>query len=330
MAAKKGGLNIGKGLQALIPRDSDAIAKKNTSAEGFEEIANSEQDNKKDETAGKSEAKKEKKVSEKSDTQENKSNSSDKKNQETKTDELEDYKVIEVRNSLVIPNPDQPRKEFDEAAIAELAESIRIYGVIQPLLVQKKGRYYEIISGERRWRASKIAGLKSIPVIVREYSGQETVEVSLIENIQRQNLNPVEEAWAYKRLVDEFGLTQADIAKRVSKSRTAITNTMRLLNLEERVQHMIVDQLISAGHARTLLALEDKEIQNEVATRIVTDGLSVRDTEKLIQKMKRPPKEEKEKDEQVEAVYSSIEERLKGIIGTKVSIKRKKKITYIL
>jgi ParB family transcriptional regulator, chromosome partitioning protein len=226
---------------------------------------------------------------------------------------------------LVIPNAEQPRREFDEAALSELAESISIFGVLQPLLVQKKGRYYEIIAGERRWRAAKLAGLKKVPVIVKEYSNQEVMEISLIENIQREDLNPIEEAMAFKRLIEEFELKQSDLASRVSKSRTAIANSMRLLKLDERVQKMLIDGLLSSGHARALLALEENESQFELATRIVSEALSVRETEKIIQKMKKPAKETEEKaeDAQLDEIFNSIEEQLKLIVGSKVSIKRK-------
>ncbi len=302
MSAKKGGLNLGKGLQSLIPNDN--INKKKDTVEN--EIPAE------DITVSAAKSVEKKKAVEKT------------RISPVKADIPSDMQIFEVRTSLVIPNSDQPRKNFDEASIAELADSIKLYGVVQPLIVQKKGRYYEIISGERRWRASKIAGLKKIPVIIREYSSQEVMEVSLIENIQREDLNPVEEAAAYKRLIDEFGLTQADIAKRVSKSRTAITNSMRLLKLDERIQQMIIDDLISAGHARALLGMEDMEAQYDAAMHIVADGLSVRETEKLIQKMKRPPKEKPVFDEQIAAIYSSIEEQLKQIIGSKVTIKQKK------
>ena len=183
-----------------------------------------------------------------------------------------------VKLSKVEPNRSQPRKQFNEDALLELSESIKQYGIIQPLLVSKKEDYYEIIAGERRWRAAKIAGIKEIPVIVKEFTEQEVVEISLIENIQREDLNPVEEAMAYKRLMDEFGLKQDEIAERVSKSRTAVTNSMRLLKLSEKVRQMLIDEMISAGHARALLALLDKEIQENVAMKVFDEKLSVRET----------------------------------------------------
>ena len=185
---------------------------------------------------------------------------------------------------MVEPNRDQPRKKFDEDAILELADSIKQFGVLQPLLVRKNKDYYEIIAGERRWRAAKQAGVKEVPVIVKEYTEQEIVEIGLIENIQRENLNPIEEAMAFKRLLEEFNLKQDEVAERVSKSRTAVTNSMRLLKLDERVQQMIIDDMISTGHARALLAIDDKDEQYNLANRIFDEKLSVRDTEKLVKR----------------------------------------------
>lgn len=200
-----------------------------------------------------------------------------------------------VKITQVEPNSEQPRKDFDEDALLELADSIKQFGVLQPLLVQKKNDYYEIIAGERRWRAAKLAGLKEVPVLVREYTEQEVVEISLIENIQRENLNPIEEAIAYKRLLKEFHLKQDEIAERVSKSRTAVTNSMRLLKLNSKVQQMVIDDMISTGHARALLALEDEEQQYTIANKIFDEKLSVRETEKLIKILKNPKKTAKKK-----------------------------------
>ena len=192
-------------------------------------------------------------------------------------------------------------------------------------MVQKKGKYYEIIAGERRWRAAKLAGIKKVPVIIKEFSPQETVEISLIENIQRENLNAIEEAYAYKRLIDEFHLKQDEVAERVSKSRTAVTNSMRLLKLDERVQKMLVDEMISTGHARTILGLEDPEAQYMAAQKVFDEKLSVRETEKLVKQIIKPKKvQEKKPDTQTEIVYQALEEKLKGIVGTKVSIQRHK------
>ena len=189
---------------------------------------------------------------------------------------------VMVKISDVEPNREQPRKSFDEDALLELSESIKQFGIIQPLIVQKRQDYYEIIAGERRWRAAKIAGLKEVPVIVKDYTEQEIVEISLIENIQRENLNPIEEAQAYKRLLTEFNLKQDEVAERVSKSRTAITNSMRLLKLDEKIQQMVIDDMISSGHARALLSIEDKDLQYSLAVKIFDEKLSVREVEKLV------------------------------------------------
>ena len=232
-----------------------------------------------------------------------------------------------VKISLIEPNRNQPRKTFDEDSLIELAESIKQHGVIQPLLVSNKGDYYEIIAGERRWRASKLAGIKEIPVIVKELSDLETVEISLIENIQREDLNPVEEAKAYQRLSEEFGLKQDEIADKVSRSRTAVTNSMRLLKLDEQVLKMLSDEMISAGHARALLSLPKGEMQIEAANQVFDKKLSVRETEKLVKMLLAAPKQSKKAsavDSQTMAVYESLEERMKGILGTKVRIHAKK------
>lgn len=236
-------------------------------------------------------------------------------------------KVFMVKLSQVEPNRKQPRKQFDEDALLELAESIKQFGVLQPLLVQKKDDYYEIIAGERRWRASKLAGVKEIPVIVKNFSEQEAVEISLIENIQRENLNPIEEAAAYKRLMEEFHLKQDTIAERVAKSRTAVTNSMRLLKLDERVQQMLIDEMLTTGHARALLSIENKELQYSTAVKVFDEKLSVRETEKLVKEVLNPDKKEKpqEKDRAQDLIYEQLEEKIKGIIGSKVAIHRKTK-----
>lgn len=236
-------------------------------------------------------------------------------------------KVIMVKIAQVEPSRKQPRKQFDEDALLELAESIKQFGVLQPLLVQKKEDYYEIIAGERRWRASKLAGIKEIPVMVKDFSDQEAVEISLIENIQRENLNPIEEAAAYKRLMEEFHLKQDTIAERVSKSRTAVTNSMRLLKLDDRVQQMLIDEMLTTGHARALLAIEDKDTQHAAAVKVFDEKLSVRETEKLVKEILNPHQKEteKEKDRARDLVYEQLEEKIKGIIGSKVAIRRKSK-----
>lgn len=230
---------------------------------------------------------------------------------------------IMMKINDVEPNRDQPRKHFEEDALLELADSIKQFGILQPLIVQKRNDYYEIIAGERRWRAAKQAGIKEIPVIIKEYTDQEIVEISLIENIQRENLNPIEEAQAYKRLLNEFRLKQDEVAERVSKSRTAVTNSMRLLKLDERVQQMIIDDMISTGHARALLAIEDKEQQYVLANKVFDEKLSVRDTEKLVKELKKPKKEKEKPVIQNAFVYEDLEERIKSIIGSKVHVNHK-------
>ena len=231
-----------------------------------------------------------------------------------------------VKISKVEPNRTQPRKQFDEDALVELSESIKQFGILQPLMVSDKGDYYEIIAGERRWRAAKLAGLKEVPVIIKEFNDQQVVEISLIENIQREDLNPIEEAMAYKRLINEFKLKQDSIAERVSKSRTAVTNSLRLLKLDERVQQMLIDEMISAGHARAILAIPDKDKQASVAMKVFDEKLSVRETEKLVKHIVEPPKKKAEKQVNTaeDAIYESLEEKMKGIVGTRVFIHRKK------
>ena len=230
-----------------------------------------------------------------------------------------------VKISSVEPDRQQPRKKFDEDALLELSESIKQYGVLHPLLVSDKNGYYEIIAGERRWRAAKMAGLKEIPVVIKEFSAQEVVEISLIENIQREDLNPIEEALAYKRLIEEFHLKQDEIAERVSKSRTAVTNSMRLLKLAPKVQEMVIDEMISAGHARAILSISDAETQEMVALKVFDNKLSVRETEDLVRKILKPSnKKEKVSNPAEDAIYESLEEKMKGITGTRVFIHRKK------
>ena len=238
-------------------------------------------------------------------------------------------KVVEKKTDTVLriteiePNKGQPRKNFNEDALEELADSIKQFGLIQPLVVQKRDGYYEIIAGERRWRAAKKAGLKEVPVIIRDYTDEEMMEIALIENLQREDLNPIEEAQAYKKLINDYKLKQDEIAEKVSKSRVAITNSMRLLKLSEKVQDMIVDEMISSGHGRALLALNDKKMQEELANRIFDEKLSVRETEQIVKALNNP-KEKKNKEEYSDNfVYEKIENEFKEIIGTNVSIKRK-------
>lgn len=228
-----------------------------------------------------------------------------------------------MKINMVEPNRDQPRKNFEEDALLELADSIKQMGVLQPLLVRKRNDYYEIIAGERRWRAAKIAGLKEVPVIIKDYTEQEIVEIGLIENIQRENLNPIEEAMAYKKLLEEFHLKQDEVAERVSKSRTAVTNSMRLLKLNEKVQQMIIDDMITTGHARALLAIDDQEQQYILANKIFDEKLSVRETEKLIKDIKNPKKPKIKKHVENAFLYDDLANKMKEVMGTKVNISTK-------
>lgn len=228
-----------------------------------------------------------------------------------------------VKITKIEPNREQPRKNFDEDALQELADSIKQFGLLQPILVQDRKDYYEIIAGERRWRASKLAGLKEVPVIIRNYTDQEIVEIALIENIQREDLNPIEEAQAYKRLLTEFNLKQDEVAERVSKSRAAVTNSIRLLKLSDNVQQMVIDEMISTGHARALLAIENQEEQYNLAQRIFDEKLSVRDVEKLVKNLHKPVKPKKLDDKALQVIYQDIEEKLKQKLSTKVMVSSK-------
>ena len=246
-------------------------------------------------------------------------------------DDAQEVKVVEkivekkVESTLRItelePNRDQPRKQFNEDALHDLAESIKQHGVLQPILVQKRENYYEIIAGERRWRAAKIAGLKEVPVIIKDFTEQEIVEVALIENIQREDLNPIEEALAYKRLLEDYNLKQDEVAERVAKSRSAVTNSMRLLKLDVRVQQMVIDDMISSGHARALIAITDGEKQFTVAQKIFDERLSVRETESLIKNLDKPVK--KKEVPTNDFVYRDFEEKLNKVLNTKVVIHNK-------
>ncbi|MBR3643851.1 MAG: ParB/RepB/Spo0J family partition protein [Parasporobacterium sp.] len=254
--------------------------------------------------------------------------------QETVPVKKEDHKAEKKNNdgveyvkiSLVEPNPDQPRRTFNEDELQELADSIKQFGVIQPILVQDKKNkdHYMIVAGERRWRASRIAGLKEVPVIIRNYTAKEILEISLIENLQRKDINTIDEAIAYKRLMTEFKMTHDEIAERVSKSRTAITNTIRLLNLSDQVQEMVINDMISPGHARALLGIENPEEQYNVALKVFDEKLSVRDIEKLVKKLNDPTKKEETKDHsEFDYLYRDLEEKMKISLGTKVSIRAK-------
>ena len=251
----------------------------------------------------------------------------------TETVEEEKKDEVMVNINKVEPNREQPRKNFDEDALLELAESIKQFGVLQPLLVQDKETYYEIVAGERRWRAAKLAGVKEIPIIVKNLTPQEIVEISLIENIQREDLNPIEEAMAFKRLLTEFNLKQDEVAERVSKSRTTVTNSMRLLKLDEKVQQMVIDEMLTTGHARALLAIENHEKQYTVAQKVFDEKLSVRETEKLVKKLakandsdsKKVEKEDEDELKRLRVVYHDLEEKMKEALGTKVVINYKDK-----
>lgn len=248
-----------------------------------------------------------------------------KSKKETASNNKEEAKGAEtfVKITMVEPNREQPRKNFDEDALHELADSIKQFGLLQPILVQDRKDHYEIIAGERRWRAAKIAGLKEVPVIIKNYTEQEIVEIALIENIQREDLNPIEEAQAYKKLLTEFNLKQDEVAERVSKSRTAVTNSMRLLKLCDKVQQMVIDEMITTGHARALLAIDDPEEQYTVAQKVFDEKLSVRDVEKMVKNLHKPAKPKKLDDKALEAIYQDIAEKLKVALSTKVSVSSK-------
>lgn len=245
-----------------------------------------------------------------------------KENKEEKENLVEaTLKITEVE-----PNREQPRKKFDEDALIELSESIKQFGILQPLLVQKRDDYYEIIAGERRWRAARMANLKEVPVLIRNYTEKEILEIALIENLQRENLNAIEEAKAYKKLMEEFNMKQDEVAERVSKSRTAVTNSMRLLKLDEKVQQMLIDEMISSGHARALIPIEDKELQYTIALKIFDEKLNVRETEKLIKTLQTEPIKVEKEDKKVSTndfIYRDLENKMKEIVGSKVTIKNK-------
>ena len=231
-----------------------------------------------------------------------------------------------IKITDIEPNREQPRRKFNEDSLQELADSIKQYGVLQALPLQKKGKSYEIIAGERRWRAARMAGLKEVPAIVKDYSSQEVIEIALIENIQREDLNPIEEAMAYQKLISEYKLKQDELAERISKSRTAITNSMRLLKLCPKVQEMLIEEMISSGHARALIPIEDAKEQEIVAQKVFDEKMSVRETEALVRKLQKEPKEPKEKKtDKMELFYKDLEEKIKNVMGTKVSIQKKSK-----
>ena len=308
MAVKKKGL--GRGLDALFPEKSVKPAEKKQEQKP---VATNESLHQQEE--GSLNASAVKSAAETKDTA-----------QATVVEEPKKSEML-VKISKVEPNRTQPRKQFDEDALLELSESIKQFGILQPLLVSDKGDYYEIIAGERRWRAAKLAGLKEVPVIIKEFNDQQVVEISLIENIQREDLNPdyFGGSDGHSASGHGFKLKQDNIAERVSKSRTAVTNSLRLLKLDERVQQMLIDEMISAGHARAILAITDKDKQASVAMKIFDEKLSVRETEKLVKHIVEPPKKtQKTVNTAEDAIYESLEEKMKGIVGTRVFIHRKK------
>ena len=301
MARKHGGL--GRGLDALIPQSAPKTEEVTVEIRDHEAAAEQTREEKTEENVSR-----ETFAEERDNLQRERS---ERRRRETT-----------LRVSQIEPNRSQPRKTFDEDALEELADSIRQYGLIQPIMVQKRDGYYEIIAGERRWRACMKAGLKEVPVIIREYDDQKIMELSLIENLQREDLNPMEEARAYKRLMEEFGLTQEEIAGRVSKSRPVIANALRLLKLDERVQAMVEQGEISMGHARALASVLIPEEQYLIALKIMEEHLTVRDTEKIIKNIGKVPKKKEpvQKDESLERIYRELENRLKSSLGTKVAI----------
>ena len=256
-----------------------------------------------------------------------------KTSKQTKTGTVTKTEVVKkVEQTLNInriePNKNQPRKEFNEDALQELADSIKQFGVIEPLVVVKRKGYYELIAGERRWRAARLAGLKEVPVVIKDYDDQQIVEIALIENIQREDLNPIEEAHAYERLIQEFNLTQDEVAERVSKSRTTVTNALRLLKLTEKVQQMLIDDMLSTGHVRALITITEPQLQYETAMYIFDKKLSVREKESYVKKLlnKKPKEKTSEKeDPELSFLYKAIENRLKESLGTKTTIKAKTK-----
>ena len=324
MARRHGGL--GRGLDALIPmREEFEKAMQSAGSENVEVFFADDDDS--DEPV----SVKQTPVIE--NKEQNVSRETQNEIKELKDFEERNSEPVTVRISEVEPNRQQPRKAFDEEKLEELSASIKTYGLLSPILVQKKDGYYENIAGERRWRAALKAGLKEIPVIIRDYSEKEILELSLIENIQREDLNPIEEAKAYKRLMDEFDMGQAEVAERVSKSRSAVANSVRLLKLGDPAQQMLVDGQISMGHARALLPLEDSEKQTELAQKIVDQALSVRDTEKIVKEIlsgesgketETVKPREQEEDPGIAVIYKQIEERLQQTLHTKVSIQRKR------
>lgn len=230
--------------------------------------------------------------------------------------------IIKVDINKVEPDRNQPRKAFNEDKLNELADSIKEHGIVEPLIVQKKDEYYEIVAGERRWRAAKLADLKEVPIIVKEFvTEQEKVTIQLIENIQREDLNPIDEAMSYKRLIEEFGMKQDEVADSVGKNRTTISNSMRLLNLADEVQKMLIDEMLSPGHARALLGVSDKSQQAEIANKVFDEKMSVRETEKYVKSLSKPKRKKKLTPEALQLIYRQLEDKIREKIGAKVTIK---------
>ncbi len=246
-------------------------------------------------------------------------------NAERKTETDNKDQILWVKLSRLEPDPEQPRKDFGEDEINELADSIKTHGVFQPLLVQKKDRGYMIVAGERRWRAAKIAGLHEVPVIVREFNEQEKVEIQLLENLQRQKLNPIEEGQAYKRLLSDYGLKQDELGERIGKNRVTITNAMRLLKLDQRVQQMVIEGKLRQGHARSLLPITDADKQYEMAVRIFDEEMTVREIEKMVRDFVKPPKKKapKKDNEALDLILRKYEDEIRESVGAKISIKAK-------
>lgn len=239
-------------------------------------------------------------------------------------EKIEDTKGNLISINLIKPNVDQPRKEFDKEKIMNLANSIKEHGIIQPLILKKQDESYVIVAGERRWRAAKEIGIKEIPAIVMELTDKQVLEISLIENIQREDLNPIEEAKAYKKLIDDFDLTQEELSLKIGKSRVAITNTLRLLNLDEMVQQFLIEGIITEGHGRALLALPNLNMQHEICQRIIDENLSVRDTEKVIKNLLNPQNKESKKKVETQPYLNDVKSKLENHFGTKVVINAKK------
>lgn len=231
--------------------------------------------------------------------------------------------ILELKITDIEPSSEQPRKLFDDEKLIQLSESIKQHGVVQPLIVKKEGGLYKIVAGERRWRASRLAGLKTVPVIIKDFSKRQVMEIALIENLQREDLNPIEEAEAYEKLINEFNLTQDEISRTVGKSRPAIANSIRLLTLDDKIRGMVISGFLSSGHARALLAVEDLQTQLKLAEEISKKGLNVRDTEKLVKRTLSKGNTVKVKKLNVE--YAAIQDKLKDLLGTKVELLVNKK-----